>query len=130
MRQAEQLNSRRKQRAHVALLIAALLFLQPLATALAADTPLGRLAALMGPLCSAQIPGPGGTPVKAPAAADRVSCCLPGCPMAGGLPAADLVPPARPEITRPAERAAAPRPLPRALASGAWRQPRAPPASA
>lgn len=119
----------RGARARIAVVAAVLLFLQPLTTALAADTPLGRLAALMGPLCSTQIPGPGGAPAKAPAGAAGTSCCLPGCPMLGGLPEAAApipAPPGRvdrvPDFLRPAPQVKAP-------AATAWRQPRAPPAA-
>ncbi|MCW0180281.1 MAG: hypothetical protein OJI70_00805 [Zavarzinia sp.] len=118
-------------RARIALLAAVLLFLQPLTTALAADTPMGRLAALMGPLCSTQIPGTGGAPAKAPPGGPGSGgCCLPGCPMGGGLPEAAIMVPVplsrighAPEFTGPVRQVRAP-------AATAWRQPRAPPATA
>lgn len=121
----------RALRARIALLAAVLLVLQPLATALAADTPLGRLAALMGPLCSAQIPGPGGAPAKAPpGGAGLGGCCLPGCPMGAGLIQAFAVP-VRPSpwgvaISHVIARA----PGVATPSATAWRQPRAPPAGA
>ena len=117
-------------RARIALVAAVLLFLQPLTTALAADTPLGRLAALMGPLCSTQIPGPGGAPAKAPAGAAGTSCCLPGCPMLGGLPEAAASVPAPPARADRAPDIAPSAPPVKAPAATAWRQPRAPPARA
>ncbi|PWR24386.1 hypothetical protein [Zavarzinia aquatilis] len=121
----------RALRARIALVAALLLFLQPLTTALAADTPLGRLAALMGPLCTTQIPGPGGAPAKAPAGnPGGASCCLPGCPMLGGLSEAVAPLPGPPVRTARAPDVIAPATGVKAPAATAWRQPRAPPPSA
>ncbi|PWR21785.1 hypothetical protein [Zavarzinia compransoris] len=82
-----------------ALAVVFALLLQPLLAAggagLRAETgALGRLAALIGPLCSIE-PGAGAADRKAPAAPghDRAGCCLPGCPMgAGPLPERVVVP--------------------------------------
>lgn len=85
----------------LALVTAFVMALQPMVADAAIlrtdDGPLGRLAALIGPLCSVAASQSGrpadGMPAKT-GGHDRAGCCLPGCPMLGGaLPVADLAAP-------------------------------------
>lgn len=76
--------ARRNRRSLIGFVAALVMLMQPvLAMVPVAPAGSARLAALIGPLCSAE-PGRAGSSdgrAPAPAGHDRVSCCLPFCPM-------------------------------------------------
>jgi hypothetical protein len=76
--------ARRNRRSLIGLIVAVVMLMQPvLAMVPVAPAGSARLAALIGPLCSVEPgrTGPADGKRPAPAGHDRMSCCLPFCPM-------------------------------------------------